>query len=130
MIKKAKWLAKEAQLRVSYMMSKDCLFCKLIAGEIPTKPIFENESILAINDINPIAQTHVLIIPKVHIDSVMTVADGDGGVIIEMFKVAQKLVTDKKLKAFRLAFNGGDYQHVPHLHMHLISGGKVEWRKL
>ena len=102
---------------------KDCIFCKIVKGEIPSKPLLENESVLAINDINPVAAVHILIIPKVHIDSVLTMGDGDAGVIIEMHKAAQKLVAKLKLSTFRLAYNGGKYQHVPHLHMHLLAGG-------
>jgi len=109
---------------------KDCIFCKLISGEIPTKPVLENDNILAINDINPVASVHILIIPKVHIESVLTVGAGDGRVIIEMFKAAQKLVFERKLESFRLAFNAGKYQHVGHLHMHLLAGGSVKWSKL
>ncbi|HSX18834.1 MAG TPA: HIT domain-containing protein [Candidatus Saccharimonadales bacterium] len=130
MIKKTKWLLKEARLRVSYMMSKDCIFCKIVSGEIKSKPVFETDSVLAIVDINPIASVHILIMPKVHIDSVLTISKDDGGVIIEMFDVAKKLVEKEKLKAFRIAFNGGVYQHVPHLHMHLVAGKTIHWSKL
>lgn len=112
------------------MMSKDCIFCKIVSGEIKSKPVFETDSVLAIVDINPIASVHILIIPKVHIDSVLTISKDDGGVIIEMFDVAKKLVEKEKLKAFRIAFNGGVYQHVPHLHMHLVAGKTIHWSKL
>lgn len=130
MIKKAKWVVKEAVLRVKYMTSKDCIFCKIIAGKIPSKRVLENKYVIAINDINPVASVHVLVIPKVHIESVMTIADVDAEVIIEMHKAAAKIVKDKKLEAFRLAYNGGKYQHVPHLHMHLVAGKTVQWSKL
>lgn len=112
------------------MTSRDCLFCKLVAGEIETDKVLETDSVVAVNDINPVAQIHIVIIPKKHIDSVLTVASHDCRDIIEMFGVAKKLVEEKKLLAFRLAFNGGRYQHVPHLHMHLLAGGSVKWSKL
>lgn len=112
------------------MTSLDCLFCKLVAGEIKTDKVLETNSVVAVNDINPVAETHIVIIPKKHIDSVLTVENSDFRDIIEMFGVAKKLVEEKKLLAFRLAFNGGRYQHVPHLHMHLIAGGSVKWSKL
>ena len=112
------------------MVSKDCLFCKLIKGEIKTDKVLETDDVVAVVDINPVAEVHLLIIPKKHVDSVLTISDDDASDIIKMFKVAQKLVTERKLAAYRLAFNGGRYQHVPHLHMHLLSGGKVEWSKL
>lgn len=130
MIGKAKFLAKEAVLRVKYMTSRDCLFCKLVAGEIKTDRVMETDSVVAVNDVNPVAQIHIVIIPKKHIDSVLTVDGRDSSDIIDMFAVAQELVGSRKLAAFRLAFNGGSYQHVPHLHMHLLSGARVKWDKL
>lgn len=130
MIKSAKFLIKEARLRVSYMVSKGCLFCKLVAGQVKTDKVMETGDVIAVNDINPVAAVHIVIIPKRHIESVLTVGDGDSSDIIKMMKVAGKIVHDKKLDAFRLAFNGGRYQHVPHLHLHLISGGSVQWNKL
>lgn len=130
MIKKAKWFVKEAQLRVKYMTTRDCLFCKLVAGEIKTDKILETDSVVAVNDINPVAQVHIVIIPKKHIESVLTIGASDSGDIIDMFAVTKKLVREKGLSAFRIAFNGGSYQHVPHLHMHLLAGGSVKWEKL
>jgi histidine triad (HIT) family protein len=130
MFKRVKWVAKEAALRVKYMTSSDCLFCKIVRGEMSTKLVFETDTIIAFNDINPVAKVHILIVPKKHIESVETIKEEDATQIIEMFKVAQKLVTERKLDAYRLAFNGGKYQHVPHLHMHLLAGGTVQWSKL
>lgn len=130
MIAKAKWLVKEAKLRVNYMTTKDCIFCKIVKGEIKSKPIFETELTLALNDINPVAQVHILIVPKAHIDSVLTIDKGHEKSIMDLFRVAKKIASDKKLDAFRLTFNGGKFQHVPHLHMHLLAGGKIEWNKL
>lgn len=112
------------------MTSRDCLFCKLVVGEIKTDKRLETDEVVAVNDINPVAETHIVIIPKKHIDSVLTITSEDGRDIIKMFEVAGKLVKDMKLDAFRLAFNGGRYQHVGHLHMHLLAGGSVKWRKL
>jgi len=129
MLRKAKWLIKETQLRVKYRTSKDCIFCKIASGEISSKPVLENNNVIAINDVNPVADVHILIIPKKHIDSVLTISDSDAGDIVEMHKAAQQLVKEKNLDAFRLAFNGGKYQHVPHLHMHLLAGGSVQWKK-
>lgn len=130
MLKTAKFFLKEAQLRVSYMASKDCLFCRLIAGEIKTDKVMETSEIVAVNDINPVAETHIVIIPKKHIDSVLAVSEGDASDVIAMFDAAQKLVKERGLVAFRLAFNGGKYQHVSHLHMHLIAGGSIRWSRL
>ena len=129
-LKFIKWLAKEAQLRIKYMTSKDCIFCQMVNGEIKTQPILETDKTLAIADINPVAPVHILIIPKRHIESPLTIDASCAGDMIDMFEVSKKLVDVKKLSAYRLTFNGGKYQHVPHLHMHLLAGGKIEWSKL
>lgn len=112
------------------MTTRDCLFCKLVAGEIKTTKVFETDMVVAVNDINPVAETHIVIIPKKHIESVMTVTKADADDLVAIFEVGQKLVNDRKLSAFRFAFNGGSYQHVPHLHMHILAGGSVKWEKL
>lgn len=130
MIKKVKFLAKEAALRARYIMEKDCIFCKIIVGEIKSKPIYQNEYVLAIDDINPVADTHILIIPKKHIASVLTIEETDGNELVAMCRAAAELVKERKLERFRLIFNGGRFQHVPHLHMHLTAGGKIDWKKL
>ena len=130
MIGKAKWLVKEAQLRVKYMTAKDCIFCKLVEGKIKTQPVLETDKTLAIADVNPVAPVHLLIIPKRHIESTLTIDASCAGDMLDMFEVSKKLVDAKKLNAYRLTFNGGKYQHVPHLHMHLLAGGKIEWSKL
>lgn len=130
MIKKAKWTVREAKLRITYKISKDCIFCKIVSGEIKSAPVAETETVIAINDINPVADNHVLIFPKRHIASVLAIKKGDGEALEEMFSMAQKLVAKRKLDAFRLAFNGGRYQHVGHLHMHLVSGSTIKWSKL
>src|SRR3990167_10859185 len=130
MIRKAKWLVKEAQLRVKYMTSKDCIFSQMVEGKIKTQPILETVKTLAIADVNPVAPVHILIIPKRHIESTLTIDASCAGDMIDMFEVSQKLVDAKKLNAYRLTFNGAKYQHVPHLHMHLLAGGKIEWSKL
>lgn len=128
--RKAIWALKETKLRVKYMTTKDCIFCKIVQGEIKAQPIGENASVVAINDINPVAETHILIFPKRHIDSVLTIGRGDGEALEDMMMLAQQIVEDKKIEAFRLAYNGGRYQHIPHLHMHLLAGGTIKWSKL
>ena len=130
MLKKAKFLIKEAHLRIKYMKAKDCIFCKIIAGEIKTKLIAQNDRVIAFNDVNPISAVHILIMPKRHIESVLTIGEDDASFLVAMHQMAQQIVKDKNLTAFRLAFNGGSYQHVGHLHMHLLAGGSVKWSKL
>lgn len=130
MLKKVKFLAKEALLRASYIMNTDCIFCKIAKKEVKVKVLYESELVVAFADVNPISEVHILIVPKRHIDSVSTIGLSDSKEIIEMFSVANKLAQEKKLDAFRLAFNAGRYQHVSHLHMHLLAGRRIEWAKL
>ena len=125
------------------MISKNCLFCKIVKGEIKSlfgviaemyspdfMPNLAGPEAKYGNGINPIADVHILIVPKKHIDSTAAVSRGDGEDIVELFKVATDLAALKKLDAYRLSFNAGQFQHVPHLHMHLLSGGKIQWSKL
>jgi histidine triad (HIT) family protein len=128
--RKIRFLAKEAKLRVKYMTSRECIFCKIVSGEIKTNLILETDKVIAFDDINPVAKIHVLIVPKAHIESVLSISDNESGDIVELFKASAKIAKEKKLAAFRLTFNAGRYQHVPHVHMHLLSGGKIEWNKL
>lgn len=130
MIGKAKFLLKETKLRIDYMTSHGCIFCKIISGEIKSNLLVKTGTIVAFADINPVATVHIVIVPKKHIESVLTIGKDDGPVLVEMFNVAKKLSLEQKLDAWRLAFNAGRYQHVPHLHMHLLAGGKVEWKRL
>ncbi|OGD85990.1 hypothetical protein A3B51_01055 [Candidatus Curtissbacteria bacterium RIFCSPLOWO2_01_FULL_41_18] len=112
------------------MTSKDCIFCKVARGEIKKEFLYESEKVVAFDDINPVAAVHILIVPKKHIESTATIAKEDEGDVAQLFKVATNLASEKKLDAYRLTFNAGRYQHVPHLHMHLLAGGKIEWSKL
>lgn len=130
MIKKAQWLVREVSLRIKYMTSDQCIFCKITSGEIKKDFVLANERVVAFDDTNPVAQFHILILPRRHIESVLAVGEADASDLVAMFKAAQKIVVAKKLDAFRIAFNGGRYQHVPHLHMHLLAGGSIAWSKL
>lgn len=112
------------------MTAKDCLFCKIVNGEVKSNFIYDSEKTVAFDDINPVASTHVLIVPKKHIESTSVVSTADGGDVVDLFKAATKISLQKELSAYRLTFNAGRYQHVGHLHMHLLAGGKVDWGKL
>lgn len=130
MIERAKWLAKEAVLRMKYMTDKGCIFCKIVHGKLKSNILYEDDRTIAIRDINPIARVHILIVPKKHIESVETIGSTDSQDLIAMFDASRKLAREKKLDAFRLSFNAGKYQHVSHLHMHLLAGKKIQWSKL
>lgn len=109
----------------------DCLFCKIAAGEIPSKKAYEDEQVQAFYDIDPQAPVHVLIIPKKHIESALALAPEDDAMLAHMFRVAQKLAKELGVaeKGFRLVFNTGAEggQSVPHLHMHLLGGRNLGW---
>ncbi len=130
MIKKAKFYAKEAILRAKYIMEKGCIFCKIMSGEVKTEFLYESKTVVAFADLNPVARVHILIVPRRHIDSLLTIEDSDSREVLGMFKAVAKIVKDKNLEAFRVAFNGGKFQHIGHIHMHLLAEGKIDWGKL
>ena len=103
------------------------LFKKIIAGELPCKKVFENDRILAIEDIHPVAPVHILIMPKKEIPNLQSVEPSDLPLIAEMIEVAQKIAKEKGIaEGYRLLTNNGadSGQVVFHLHFHLI-GGRV-----
>lgn len=104
----------------------DCIFCKIVKGELETKLVGRQNNIVAFFDINPQASTHILIVTKEHIGSFLDIESKHSRLISEMIKLAQKLIKDYNLEdAYKVVFNGGRYQHVPHLHWHLLSDRKV-----
>jgi len=112
-------------------MALDCLFCKLIAGEIPANVVYQDDQVFAFRDINPQAPTHILIIPKRHIPGVLSIAEVDAGVIEHIFQVAAELAKQEGIadSGFRLVANSGPDagQTVFHLHFHLLGGRTLGW---
>ena len=110
---------------------ENCIFCKIAAGEIPSKKAYEDDQVLAFYDINAQAPVHVLIIPKKHLASVLELTQEDDGLLGHMFRVAQTLADELGVreKGFRLVLNTGEDggQTVMHLHMHLLGGRTLEW---
>jgi len=110
------------------VMQNDCIFCKIISKEIPTKIVDENEDVLVIQDINPKAPIHYLILPKKHIQSIAQLESSDSQYVAKMMLMARKLA-DQTLKSdsFRLIMNNGAAagQTVFHLHCHFLSGKKM-----
>jgi len=101
---------------------KDCIFCRIINEEIPTKFVHKDDDIFVFHDINPKAPTHLLIVPREHIKTFLDLEDKHSWLLTKMIKVVQRLVRDKKLeKSFRVLINGGTHQIVDHLHFHLLS---------
>lgn len=103
---------------------EDCVFCKIVKGEIPADKVTESKDIFAFYDINPKAKVHVLLIPKKHIESVKHLEKSDKEVIGEMFLAAQQIAKEKGLEGYKLIVNVGREggQVVDHLHLHLLSG--------
>lgn len=104
----------------------NCIFCKIISKEIPSEILYENERVIAFNDINPAAPVHVLIIPKKHIESMNEISEVDSDISAAMFKAAKEIAVIKNLSGhgYRIIINNGKAagQEVFHLHMHLLGG--------
>tara|TARA_B100001029_G_scaffold42162_1_gene32885 strand:+ start:966 stop:1310 length:345 start_codon:yes stop_codon:yes gene_type:complete len=109
----------------------DCLFCKIIDGEIPGDIVYENDSVLAFNDINPIAPVHILVIPKEHIATINDLEEKHTQTMGELFLAAKKIASDKGISesGYRTVFNCNKdaQQTVFHIHLHLIAGRQMTW---
>ena len=108
----------------------DCLFCKIAAGEIPSKKVYEDEQVYAFYDIEPQAPVHVLLIPKTHIASAAEITAENSAVVAHIFEVAAQIAKELKLDdGFRIVSNCGDSagQTVKHLHFHLMGGRTFGW---
>jgi histidine triad (HIT) family protein len=109
----------------------DCLFCRIVKREIPASIVYEDERLLAFNDINPQAPTHVLIIPKRHIASLNELEPGDDQVVGELARRAAALAAEKGIAAggYRTVFNTNRDagQTVFHIHLHLLGGRQMKW---
>ena len=111
-------------------MSTDCIFCKIAAGEIPSDFVYRDDEIVAFNDINPLAPTHVLIIPKRHIPALSDISQADAPLLARLVLVANQIAGDRGISetGYRLVINSGveGGQMVPHLHLHLLGGQKLD----
>lgn len=112
-------------------MSDDCLFCKIVAGDIPAKIAYENDHVMAFHDINPQAPLHVLIIPKKHIATINDLEAEDAQVVGEMYLAAKYIAAEAGYAdaGYRVAMNcGADAgQTVFHIHLHLLAGRALSW---
>lgn len=108
---------------------EECIFCKIVKGEIPSKKVYEDEKVYAFYDINPEAPTHVLVIPKEHIESINSLDDKNIEIVTHIFKVIKKLAADLGIaeSGYRVVSNCGDDagQTVKHLHFHILGGKKL-----
>lgn len=107
----------------------DCLFCKIAAGEIPSKKVYEDDLCYAFYDIDPQAPTHFLVIPKAHIVSVSEVTPENQAVVGHIFSVIAQITKELGLESYRVVSNIGEQagQSVFHLHFHVLSGRDMTW---
>ena len=105
-----------------------CLFCKIIAGEIPSTKVYEDELVLAFRDIAPQAPSHILVIPKAHIGSVAEITAENSAVVAHIFEVIPQIAKAEGLgNGYRVVSNCGDHagQTVHHLHFHILGGKQL-----
>ena len=112
-------------------MSEECIFCKIVSGEIPANVVYRDDDVVAFEDIKPVAPVHLLIIPTRHIDSIRDTGPQDAAMLSTLVQTANRLARDKGIfdQGFRLNINAGPYggQTVYHLHIHLVGGRFMTW---
>lgn len=110
-------------------LDSECLFCKIIQGEIPATIVRRNENVVAFLDINPKAPTHVVLVPTIHVDNVAELANTSAPLVAELFQVADEIATTENLDGYRTVFNTGadGGQTVFHAHLHLLGGRALTW---
>lgn len=112
-------------------MDTDCIFCRIAAGEIPVKPVYEDEWLVAFPDINPQAPVHVLVIPRKHLGSVAEAGPADGPMLGHAMLTLPRIAAELGISGtgFRVVMNTGKEggQSVPHLHWHILGGRFMEW---
>ena len=109
----------------------DCLFCKIAAGEIPSTKVYEDDLVYGFLDIEPLAPTHIILIPKTHISSAIEINDENASVVGHIYAVAAKLAKEMGFaeKGYRIVNNCGEDggQTVGHIHFHLLAGRNLGW---
>jgi len=109
----------------------DCLFCKIIAGDIPSAKVYEDDKVFAFRDIEPQAPTHILIIPKEHIASANELTEENASIVGHIFVVAAKIAKEEGIAdgGYRIVNNCGEDggQTVKHLHFHMLGGRSLQW---
>lgn len=109
----------------------ECLFCRIIAGDIPSDKVYEDDNVLAFQDLNPVAPLHVLLIPKRHIASLNELEPGDEVIMGQLMLAAKKIAEQEGYAAdgYRTVINCGESanQTVFHIHLHLLAGRRMSW---
>jgi histidine triad (HIT) family protein len=112
-------------------MSDDCLFCKIIAGEVPSNKVYEDSDVFAFEDINPGAPTHILVIPKKHLRDITAAGEQDSELLGKLLLTGNNIAAEQGLTegGFRYVINTGQDggQTVLHLHLHLLGGRRLSW---
>ncbi len=111
--------------------TQDCIFCKIVNGEIPADIVLRGTHTIAFRDISPQAPTHVLVIPRIHIEHAAAVEPNHAEIVVEMLTAAREVAASEEIlsKGYRLILNVGDDAGnlVPHLHLHVIGGRAMSW---
>ncbi|WP_027633976.1 histidine triad nucleotide-binding protein [Clostridium hydrogeniformans] len=110
---------------------ENCIFCKIVGGEIPCSKIYEDDKVLAFKDINPEAPVHILVIPKEHIQSANEINEKNSHIVAHIFTVVNKIAEEQGIKesGYRIVNNCGDHggQTVGHIHFHVLGGRNLTW---
>lgn len=113
------------------MGMSDCLFCKIVAGEVPSKEVLSTDHTYAFFDVSPAAPVHFLVVPRRHIQNAASIEAGDADVLADMFATARSGAAAQGMAedGYRLVFNVGRHalNSVPHLHMHVLGGRQMGW---
>ena len=110
-------------------LDSNCIFCKIIEGQIPADIVYKDENVVAFNDLNPQAPTHVLLVPTLHVENAAALAEASSVVTASLFKAAKAIATERELPGYRTVFNTGAAvgQSVFHAHLHLLGGRDFTW---
>ena len=110
-------------------LKDDCIFCKIITGDIPAEIVFRSENVVAFNDLNPQAPTHVLLVPTIHTENAAGLAKISATITAALFSAADEIATERALTGYRTVFNPGESagQSVFHAHLHLLGGRGLAW---
>ena len=113
-------------------MTASCLFCRIARGEVPSRKAYEDDEVIAFHDINPAAPVHLLLVPKVHVDSLITAGPEHEALLGKLIALAPRLAKEQGcVNGFRVVINNGPDggQEVSHLHIHIL-GGPRPWKRL
>lgn len=110
-----------------FFMTTECIFCKIIAGELPAKKVYEDEDMIAFHDIHPKASVHLLVVPKKHVASLSDLTAQDSPLISKLVLALPEIAKQQDLEGFRVIVNNGpgSGQVVFHLHFHILGGNKI-----